>query len=153
MSYHTYVTLCLVQFSCSVVSDSLWPHGLQHARPACPSPTPAVYSNSCPLRQWCHQTIFSSVIPFSSHLQSFPASACFQMSQFWAPGGQSVEVSAPASVLPMNIQDWFPIGWTDWISVLSKGLSRVFPTPQFKTINSSVLSLRLGCTQMQWEPE
>ena len=114
------------QFSCSVMSDSLWPHGLQHARPPCPSPTPRVYSNSCPLSRWCHPTISSSVIPFFSGLQSFPASGSFQMSQFFASGGQSIGVSAWASVLPMNIQDWFPLGWTDWISLQSKGLSRVF---------------------------
>ena len=115
-----------VQFSHSVVSDSLQPHGPQHARPPCPSPTPGVYSNSCPLSRWCHPTISSSVVPFSSHLQSFPASGFFQMSQFFTSGGQSIGVSALASVLPMNIQDWFPLGWTGWISLQSKGLSRVF---------------------------
>ena len=115
-----------VQFSLSVVSPSLWPHGLQHTRPPCPSPTPRVYSNSCPLSQWCRPTISSSVSPFFSHLQSFPASGSFQMSQFFASGGQSIGVSASASVLPMNIQDWFPLGWTGWISLLSKGLSRAF---------------------------
>ena len=114
-----------VQFSCSVVSDSLWTHGLQHARPPCPSPTPRVYSNSCPLSQWCHTTISSSVIPFSSSLQSFPASGSFQ-SQFFTSGGQSIGVSTSTSVLSMNIQDWFPLGWTGWISLQSKGLSRVF---------------------------
>jgi len=113
------------QFSCSVVSDSLWPHGLQHARPPCPSPTPAVYSNSCPLSRWCHPTISSSVVSFS-RLQSFPASGSFQMSQLFASGGQSIGVSASTPVLPMNIQDWFPLGWTGWISLQSKGLSRVF---------------------------
>ena len=96
----------------SVVSDSLLPHEPQHARPPCPSPTPGVYSNSCPLSWWCHPTISSSVVPFSSHLQSFPASGSFQMSQFFASGGQSIRVSASPSVLPMNIQDWFPLGWT-----------------------------------------
>ena len=126
MSYYTYVTLCSVQFSCSVVSDSLWPHGLQHARPACPSPTPGVYSNSCPLSQWCHPTISSSEVPFTSCPQSFPASGSFQMSQLFASGGQSIGVSASTSVLPMNIQDWFPLGWTCWISLQLKGLSRVF---------------------------
>ena len=115
-----------VQFSCSVASDSLWPHGLQHARAPCPSPTPRVYSNSCPLSRWCHTTISSSAIPFSTCLQSFPASGSFPMSQFFASGGQSIGVSASASVLPMNIQDWFPLGWTGWISLQSKGLSRVF---------------------------
>ena len=115
-----------VPSSCSVMSDSLRPHGVQHARPPCPSPTPGVYSNSCPLSWWCHPTISSSVIPFSSHLRSFPASGSFQMSQFFTSGGQSIGVSASASVLPVNIQDWFPLGWTDWISLQSKGLSRVF---------------------------
>ena len=114
----------LVQFSRSVVSDFLRPHRLQHARPPCPSPTPGAYSNSCPLSQWCHPTISSSVIPFSSCLQSFSASGSFQMSQFFTAGSQSIGVSA--SVLPMNIQDWFPLRWTGWISLQSKGLSRVF---------------------------
>ena len=115
-----------VQFSHSVVSNSLPPHGLQHARPPCPSATPAVYSNSCPLSQSCHPTISSSVIPFSSCLQSFPASGSFQMSQFFTSGGQSIGVSASTSVLPMNIQDWSPLGWTGWISLQFKELSRVF---------------------------
>ena len=115
-----------VQFSCSVMSDSLWPHGLQHARPPCPSPIPRIYSNSCPLSQWCHPTISSTVIPFSSHLQFFPASGSFPKSQFLASGGQSIGASASTSVLPMNIQDWFPLGWTGWVSLQSKGLSRVF---------------------------
>ena len=114
-----------IQFSHSVVPDSLWSHGLQHARPLCPSPTPGVYSNSCPLSWWCHPTISSSVIPFSSHLQPFPASGSFPMSQFTS-GGQRIGVSASTSVLPMNIQDWFPLGWTGWISLQSEGLSRVF---------------------------
>ena len=108
------------------MSDSVWPHGLQHARPPCPSPTPGVYPNSCPSGQWCHPTFSSSVIPFSSSLQSFPASGSFSMSQFFASGGQSIGVSASASVLPMNTQDWSPLGWTSWISLQSKGLSRVF---------------------------
>ena len=115
-----------VQFNCSVVSDSLWPHGLQHTRPPCPSPTPGVHPNSCPLSRWCHLTISSSVIPFSPCLQSFPASGSFQMSQFFTSGGQNIGVSASASVLPMNIQNWFPLGRTGWISLQSKGLSRVF---------------------------
>ena len=97
------------------MSNSLQPHGLQHARPPCPSPTPGVYSNSCPLSRWCHPSISSSVIPFSSCLQSFSASGSFQMSRFFASGGQSIGVSASASVLPMNIQNWFPLRWTDWI--------------------------------------
>ena len=118
--------LVSLQFSCSVMSGSLQPHELQHARLPCPSPTPRVYSNSCPSSWWCHPAITSSVIPFSSHLQSFPASGSFQMSQFFTSGGQIIGVSASASVLPMNIQDWFPLGWTAWISLLSKGCSRVF---------------------------
>ena len=115
-----------VQFTHSVVSDSLWPHGLQHARPPCPTPTPGVESNSCPLSRWCHPTVSSSIVPFCSCLQSFPASGSFQMSQLFASGGQSIRVSASASVLPMNIQELFPLGWTGWISLQSKGLSRVF---------------------------
>ena len=115
-----------VQFSRSVMSDSLWPHGLQHTSLPCPSPTPGVYSNSCPLSWWCHPTISSSVIPFSSHLQSFPASGSFPVSWFFTSSGQSIGVSASASVLPMNIQDWFPLRWSGWISLQSKGLSRVF---------------------------
>ena len=101
-------------------------YGLQHARLPCQSPTPGAYSNSCPWSQWCHPTISSSVIPLSSCPQSFPASGSFQMSQFFSSGGQSIGVSASSSFLPMNIQDWFPLGWTGWISLLSKGLSRVF---------------------------
>ena len=116
-----------VQFSCLVMSDSLGPHELQHARPPCPSPTPGVDSNSCPLSWWCHPAISSSIIPFSSScLQSFPASESFPVSQFFTCCGQSIGVWASASVLPMNIQDWFPLGWTGWISLLSKGLSSVF---------------------------
>ena len=113
--------LTSVQFSCSVVSDSLWPHELQHARPPCPSQTPRVYSNSCPSSRWCHQAISSSVVPFSSCPQSLPASESFPMSQLFAWGGQSIGVSASASVLPMNTQDWSPLGWTGWISLQSKG--------------------------------
>ena len=108
-----------VQFSHSVVSDSLYPLELQHARPPCPSPTPGVYPNSCPLSQWCHPTI-------CSWLQSFPASGSFQMSQLFTSGGQSIGISASTSVLPVKIQDWFPLGWASWISLQSKGLSRVF---------------------------
>ena len=115
-----------VQFSHSVVSHCLRPYGLQHARPPCPSPTPRVYSNSCPLSWWYHPTISSAVIPFSSSLQSFPASGSFPVSQFFTSGGQSIGVSASATVLPMNIQDWFPLGWTGWISLQSKGLWTVF---------------------------
>ena len=116
----------IVLLSHSVMSDSLWPHGLQHARPPCPSPTPGVYSNSRPLSRRCHPTISSSVIPFSSCRQSFLASGSFPMSQLFASGGQSIGVSASASVLPMNIQYWSPLGWTGWVSLQSKGLSRVF---------------------------
>ena len=115
-----------VQFSCSVVSDSLQPHEPQHARPPCPSSTPGVHPNPCPLCWWCHPTISSSVITFSSCPQSFPASGSFQMSQLSASGGQSIGVSASTSVLPMNTQDWSSLGWTGWISLQSKGLSRVF---------------------------
>ena len=132
-----------VQFSPSVVSDSLRLHGPQYTNPPCPSPTPRVYSNLCPLSLWCHPTISSSVIPFSSRLQSFPASGSFQMSQFFELGGQSIGVSPSASVLPMNIQDYFPYGWTVWISLQSKGLSRVFfnstvQTHQFFSIQLSL---------------
>ena len=115
-----------VQFSCSVMSDSLQPHEPQHARTPCRSPIPGVYANPCPLSQWCHPTISSTVIPFSSCLQSFPASGSFPMSQLFTSGGQSIGVSASASVLPMNTEDWSPLGWTGWISLQSKGLSRVF---------------------------
>ena len=116
------------QFSCSGMSDSLWPHGLQHARPPCPSPTPRVFSDSCSLSQWHHPTISPSVIPFSCHLQSFPASGSFPRSQFFTSGGQSIGVSASASFLPVNIQDWFLLGLTDLIFLQSKGLPRVFNT-------------------------
>ena len=115
-----------IQFSHSVVSSSLRPHELQHARPPCPSPTPRVYPNSCPLSRWCHPTISSSLVPFSSCLQSFSTSGSFQMSQLFASGGQNIGLSASTSVLPMNTQDWSPLGWAGWISLQSKGLSRVF---------------------------
>ena len=114
----------MLLFSHSVMSNSLWPHGFQHTRPPCPSPSPGVCTNSCPLNWWCHPTISSSVIPFSSHLQSFPASRSFPLSQLFASGGQSI--GASASALPMNIQGWFPLGLTGLISFLSKGISRVF---------------------------
>ena len=114
------------QFSHSVVSDSLWPHESQHARHRCASPTPGVHPNPCPLSRWCHLTISFSAILFSSCLQSFPGSGSFQMSQLFASGGQSTGVSASTSVLPMNIQDWVLLGWTGWISLQFKGLSRVF---------------------------
>ena len=123
---HIIIIFSSVQFNHSVMLDSLWPHGLQHTRPPCLSPTPEVYPNSCPLSRWCHPNISSSVIPFSSFLWSFPASGSFQMSQFFVSGGQSIGVLASASILSMNIQDWFPLGLTGWVSLLSKGLSRVF---------------------------
>ena len=131
----------IFRFSHSVMSDSLQPQELQHARPPCPSPTPGVHPNSCPSSQWCHPIISSSVIPFSSCLQSFPVSGCFPISQFFALGGQSIRASA--SPLPMNIQDWFPLGLTGWISLQSKGLSRVFSnaTVQKHQFFSAQLSL------------
>ena len=129
-----------VQFSRSVMSNSLQPHESQHARPPCPSPTPGVYPNSCPSSQCCHPTISSSVVPFSCP-QSFPASRCFQMSQLFASGGPSIRVSASTSVLPMYTQDWSSLGWTGWISLLSKGLSRVFSNP-------TVQKHQLFCTQL-----
>ena len=114
-----------VQFSHAVMYSSLWPHGLQHAKPPCPSPSPGVYPNSRPLSRWCHPTISSSVVPFSSCPQSFPASGSFQMSHLFASGGQSIEwVSASASVLPINTQDWSPLGWTGWISLSTLGPPR-----------------------------
>ena len=121
-----------VQFSRSVVSDSLRPHELWHTRPPCPSPTPGVYPNSCSLSRWYHLTISSSVIAFSSCLQSFPTSQSFQMSQLFASVGQNIGVLASTSVLPMNTQDWSPLGWTGWISLKSKGLSRVFSNTTFQ---------------------
>ena len=136
------------------MSESLWPHGLQHITPPYLSQTPRVYSNSYPLSLWCHPTILSSVIPFSSCLQSFPASGSFQMSQFFASGGQSIGVWASALVLPMNIQDWFHLGWTGWISLKSKGLSRVFSSTTVKSINSSFTYAQilgyLKILQMLW---
>ena len=132
-----------IQFSSVQSLSHVWlfvtPWHARHARPPCPSLTPRIYSNSCPLSQWCHLTISSSVIPFSC-LQSFPASGSFQMNQFFISGGQSIGVSASASVLPMNIQDWFPLGWTGWISFSPRDSQESTPTPQFKSINSSVLS-------------
>ena len=132
-----------IQFSHSVMSDSLRPHGLEHARPPCPSPTPRACSNSCPSSQWCHPTIWSSVIPFSSCLQSFPASGSFPMSQFFTSGDQNIGALASASILPMNIQDWFPLGLTGWISLQSKGLLRVLSstTVQKHQFFSAQLSL------------
>ena len=129
-----------VQFSHSVVSDSMQLHELQHTRPPCPSPTPGVYPNSRPLSQWCHPTIPSSIVPFSSCPLSFPASGSFPMSQLFTSGGQSIGISVSASVLPMNTQDWSPLGWTGWISLQTKGLSRVFSNTTVQSINSSALS-------------
>ena len=140
------------QFSHSVESYSLWPHGLQHARLPSPSPTPGACSNPCPSSQWCHTTILSSVIPFSSCLQSFPASACFPKSHFCTSGGQIIGVSASASVLPMNIQDRFPLGLTGLISLQSKGLSRVFSnaTVQKHQFFSAQLSLPSNSHIHRW---
>ena len=121
-----YQFLMILQFSCSVVSDSVWPHESQHARPPCPSPTPGVHSNSRPSSRWCHPAISSSVVPFSSCPESLPASESFPMSQLFAWGGQSIGVSASVSVLPMNTQGWSPLGWTGWITLQYKGHSRVF---------------------------
>ena len=133
---HKKIVCCWVTQSCLI----LWPHGLQHARLPHPSPAPWVCSNSCPLSWWCHPTISLSVIPFSSHLQSFPASGSFPMSPLFASGGQSFGASASASVLPMNIQDWFPLGLTGLISLLSRGLSRVFSSTSYtkKSINDLI---------------
>ena len=132
--------LVSVQVSRSVMSYSLRPHGLQHARPPCVSPTPGAYSNSCSSSWWCHPTISSSVIPFSSHLQSFPASGSFPICQFFASGGQSIGVSASTSILPMNIQDWFPLGCTGVYPCSPKDSQESSPTPQFKSINSSAFN-------------
>ena len=127
--------ILLLLFSCPVVSNSLHPHGLQHARPFYPSPTPRVYSNSCPLTQWCHPSISSSVIPFSSCPQSFPASRSFPMSQFSSSGGQSIAVWASTSVLPMNIQDWFPLDGMVGSPCSPRDFQESSPTPQFKSID------------------
>ena len=136
----------MLLFSHLVMSDSLWSHKLQHTRPACSSLSPRVCSNSCSLSPWCHPAFSSSVPPFSSCPQSFPASGSFKVSQLFASGGQIIGASVLASVLPMNIQGWFPLGCTNLISLLSKGLSRVFLAPQFQSIKSSVLSLFYGPT-------
>ena len=134
-SFHHSLFLSSVQFSCSVMSDSLRPHELQHARPACPSSAPGVHSNSRPSSRWCHPAISSSVVPFSPCPQSLPASVSFPMSQFFTWGGQSIGVSALASVFPKSTLDWSPLGWTGWISLQSKGLSRVFSnTCSYSTI-------------------
>ena len=134
-----------IQFTHSVVSDSLRPHELQHARPPCPSPTPGVHPKSGPSSPWCHPTISSSVVPFSCCPQSLPASETFPMSQLFAWGGQSIGVSALASVLPKNIQDWSPLGWTAWISLQSKGPSRVF-------FSTTVQKHQFFCTQLSSQP-
>ena len=133
-----------VQCSHSVMSDFLWPHGMQHTRSPCSSPTPGVYPNSCPLSWWCHPTISSSVISFSSCLQSFPASGSFQMSQLFASGDQSIGVSVSASVLPMNNQDWSPLDWLVGFPCSPRDSQESSPTPQFKSINSKVLSTVLN---------
>ena len=151
-SNKSFLFISSVQYSHSIMSNSLWPHGLQHPRPPCLSPTPRVYSNSCPLSWWCHPTILSSVVLFSSCLQSFPASGSFPISQFFTSAGQSIGVSASTSVLPLNIQDWFPLGWTGWISLQSKGLSRVFSntTVQKHQIFSTQLSLQSNSHTHTW---
>ena len=138
------LTQCL-QFSCSVVSDSLRPHELQHVRPPCPPSTPRVRSNSCPSSQWCHPAISSSVIPFSSCSQSLPASGSFPMSQIFSWRGQSIGDSVSTSVLPMNTLDWSPLGWTVWISLQTKGLSRVFS-------NTTVQKHQFFCAQLFYSP-
>ena len=138
-----YIVVPSVQFTHSVVSNSLWPHGLRHARLPCPSPTPRACSNSCTSSRWCYSTVSSSVVPFSC-LQSFSESGPFPMSQFFASGGQSI--GASASVLPMNIQDWFPLGLTGWISLQSKGLSRVFSNTTVQKHHSLALSFLYGPT-------
>ena len=140
----------ILQFSYSVVSDSLRPHELQHSRPPCPSPTPEVHSDWRPLSRWCHPAISSSVIPFSSCPQSLPASESFPMSQLFAWGGQSSGVSALASFLPKKSQGWSPSEWTGWISLQSKGLSRVFFNTTVQSINSSALSLLRHLINSHW---
>ena len=136
--------ICIsVQFSHSVMSDSLRPHELQHARPPYLSPTARVYPNPCPWSRWCHSTISSSAIPFSSCPQSFPASGSFQTSQLFVSGSQNIGVSASTSVLPMNTQDWSPLGWTGWISLQSKGLSRVFSNTIVSARNNEAMSLEI----------
>ena len=138
--------MLLLLFSHLVISKSLQPHGLQHARLPCPSPSPGACSDSRPWSQWCHPTIVSSVIPFSSCLQSFPASGSFQMTQLFASGGHNIGASASTSVLLMNIQDWSPLGWTGWISLQSKWLSRVFSNTTVQKHHYLALSLLVGPT-------
>ena len=144
-----------VQFSHSVMSDPLWYHGLQHARHPCPSAAPGVHPNTCPSSPWCHPALSSSVVPFSSCLQPLPASGSFPMSQFFTTGDQSIGVSASASVLPMNTQDWSPLGWTGWISLLSKGLSRILSntTVQKHQFFSVQLSLQSNSHIHTWPLE
>ena len=141
---------CICQFSSGQSLTRVWlivtPYELQHPRPPCPSPAPRVNSNSCLLSQWCHSSISSFVVPFSSRLQSFPASGSFQMSQYFASGGQGIGVSPSTSVFPMNIQDWFPLRWTGWISLQSKRLSRDFSNTTVQSINSLALSFLYGPT-------
>ena len=139
--HSTNTFLTLNQFNHSVMSDSLQPHELQHTRPPCPSPTPGVHPNPCPSSRWCHPAISSSVVPFSSCPQSFPASGSFQMSQLFASGGQSIGISASTSILPLNTQDWCPLEWTGWISLQFKGLLRVFS-------NTTVQKHQFFCTQL-----
>ena len=149
------MSISSVQFSRSVVSDSLWTHESQHTRPPCPSPTPGDYSNPRPLSWWCHPTISSSVVPFSSCPQSLPASGLFPMSQLFSWGGQSTRGSASASVLPMDTQDWSPLRWTGWISLQSKGLSRVFSntTVQKHPVFDTELSLQSNSHIHTWPLE
>ena len=139
-----------VHFSCSVVSDSLWPHGLQHARLSCPSPTTGACLNSCPLSQWCHPIISSSVILLSSCLQSFSAPGSFLMSQLFASGGQSIGASVSTSVFPMNLQSWFPLGLTGLISLRYKGLSRLFSSTTYGSVNSLALNHFYGPTVISY---
>ena len=136
------LSMCSIQCSCSVMSDSLRPHEVQHARPPCPSPTPGIHPNPCPLSRWCHPAISSSVMLFSSCPQSLPASESFPMSQLFASGGQNIGVSASTSVLPMNTQDWSSLGWTGWISLQSKRLSRVFNSRRQKLSSKSWTEIR-----------
>ena len=142
----SYLYISSVQFSGSVMSHSFWLHGLQHASPPCPSPTPRVYPNSCPSSQWCYPTISSSVVPFSSCLQSFPASGSFPLSQFFESGGQSIAALTSKSVLPMNIQGWFPLGLIGWSPCSPRDSQESSPAPQFESINSLALSLLYGST-------
>ena len=150
MMYNQEINTSSVQFSHSVVSDSLQPHESQHASPPCPSSTPRAYPNSCPLSWWCHPTISSSVVPFSSCPQSFLASGSFQRSQLFTSGGQSIGVSASTSVLPMNIQDWFPLGCSGWISLQSKGFSRGFSNTTVWTPGYSHLTKEVRSPRVYW---